>query len=570
MKLVSIRNQKAWAWIIVGVLLAGGALSCGNNSPDTTPKVSLASVKKEYRGGLYKVWVSVPVLVTDLDDVRWVTGKAGIANRMTTFERNEMIADTVYLHWEELPEPILELDTIKGDSGLVARVDSTIRYIDSIGVVIQDVPSPKIAIEIYNILPKIDSIWIGGRGQAGDSTILLAGNPGEKVRVQLRPYDALDTGFAAVYEWPVFGDAIVTELADDSLDSWSVRMPTQEMDTVLPFRVMDTGGYGIRTYNLHVVSYQESGSVWAAATKDLVKISKTGSEVMRLSQEFKRISDIILNPNNNQMWVLDQDDHALYYYDTFGRMISKDSTTFVSPLSVAIDVESGFLWVSDLINPDSSISRIGKYDLSSPDSLRAVGTPVLLQGPIKGFSIDQFERDLLWFVSPESDFVGYIQTASSDVRIFDEATLNFRFNRPSMVSYDPVAGYAWVADSSRVIVMDTAGTIQAEINGFSFVSSLSAAGGVCWISDVLTGEVVRFTMAQVDGAGSGDLKVDDGLRVSTFVSPISVSTFAKDNSVWVADRETGQVILLRSDGSQDVAVAGLKLPSLVRVHQVVE
>lgn len=551
--------------------------SCSDSSgPNLTPKVNIDSPKKEYRGGLMKLWVQVPGTVTNLDDIRWVTGKATIAERFSQVDRNEIVADTVYIHWEQPPTMVLTLDSTLNDSGGVENVDTTVQYFDSIGVVVNDIPSEKIQIEIFNILPKIDSIFTGNSammtGTVADSTILLAANPGEKVRFSLTASDALDTNYQAVFEWPEIGDMTVQTLPDDSLVSWSIRFPTTEVDTVVEFRVKDTGGWGIRVYNLHFVSYQESGSAWVAAQPDLVKVSRTGSEVKRISGEFRRISDIILNPNSNEMWVLDEDANALYYYNTFGELRNKDTTTFRDPQSIAIDVESGFLWVSDLVSAGSDSSQIRRFDLSSPDSLREVGNPISLGGPAKALSVDQFERDLIWFVVPETDTIGYLVNNGSSIQtnIFDESNLGFRLNRPSKVSYDPFSGYAWIADSSRVVVIDTTGAVQAHIKGFQFANSISAAGNVCWISDILSGEVIRFTKSQIDAVAGDTLRADEGLSVDTFVSPSSVSTFGKDQSVWVSDKDAGQVYLVGSDGTVLQAIPGLKLPSLVRVHQVIE
>lgn len=536
-------------------------LACSDDETSNVPGIHSEANNKKYQGGLMKFWATIPVDIIDEDDVRWKTGAADIAERFIHRDRNLIDGDTVYLHWEQLPEPKVTLDTTKNDTGGVVSVDSTYEYFDTISVVVNDVESKGIPIEILNILPRVDSIWQGDRSLAFDSTIVLAAHPGEKIQFALATKDTFNLDFRPVFEWPEFG-ANFTKMMNDTLEMWSIVFPNVEVDSVFEFRVMDTGGYGIRTYLLHVISYREEGTAWVAAGRDLVKFSGSGSEVMRLKDQFRSISDLDIEPNRHEMFVLDRDANAVYYYDTEGRLLGADSSSFVDPLSVAIDVESHFLWVSDLESTDSVVSRVRKLDISDPTQFTETGTAFSIEGPVRGFSINQFERDLLWFVSPESDFIGYIINSRDTAVIFQDG---FEFNRPSMISYDAESGLAWVADSSRVIVVDTSGTVHARITGFEFANSLSAGGGVCWVSDILAGQIIRFEQSL-----SGTVDKSTGLVYNNLVTPTSVSTFARDRSVWVTDQGTGQVHLIDASGNLVSSATGLKLPKLVRVHQVVE
>jgi hypothetical protein len=546
-----------WFLAIVLVVLS----SCADEAvPDNRPKVYCDSHDMKYRGGLLKFWAEWPdTEVESSEQLRWKTGKGQIATRESERSRDLIVGDTVYIHWEELPTPTVELDTTLNDTGGVASVDSIKYYIDSIAIIVDDYEAKNVAVEILNILPAFDSLYVAGTVAPADSTILLAAHPGEKINFYYTYRDTFNQDYAPEVSWPSFGGD-VRPLSGDSLPGWSVRFPNNVLDTNLPLVMRDRGGYGERNYMLHIVSYRESGSAWAFAGGDLVKFSTSGSEILRLKDRFQSVSDLIIDPNLHRMWILDRETNGVYTYNTFGEELGYD-TAFTDPLSVAIDVESNLLWVSDLENPDSSVSRIRKFDISNPSEFVELSS-FSVPGPVRGFAANQYERDFLWFVSPESDFVGYIITGADSAIIFDEG---FDFNRPTMVSYAPESGMAWIADSSRVVVMDTSGTIHARITGFQYANALSAAGDACWISDIMRGEVVRF---EQDITGS--LTISDGLRVQSLVTPTSLATFGLDGSVWVSDRGLGQVLLFDSDGDLQSAATGLTLPSLVRVHQVVE
>ena len=107
-----------------------------------------------YNGGLFKVYIKLKAGVTDMNSIRWKTGKADIAIRDTLMSGANIVGDTVYLHWESLPKPTMQIDTTtktvaassastsKSSSSTsttattVSVYDTTYHYLDTIGVVI--------------------------------------------------------------------------------------------------------------------------------------------------------------------------------------------------------------------------------------------------------------------------------------------------------------------------------------------------------------------------------------------------------------------------------------------------
>lgn len=563
----------------------GLLITCTNN-PSSTLQIQIQGKRNVqddavlYRGGLFKVWVTLSEPVANVSSIRWKTGKADIAKRNTYENETGILADTVYLYWDVLPA-ITVAQSVTSNSALSSQASvssssvsesstttTSSRYLDSIAVVVDGIESDVEAVEILNILPKVDSLIVGGITQAGDSVLTLSVHPGERTDVEFFFSDAFNLDYPVqAIQWPESIGSFDLIQKSDSVWLWSWNAPNELVDTILPLIITDKGGFGTREYNLQLIVYDEAGSAWVISGGELVKYSPKGSEVARIRENYVEVADLVINSNTTiqkKVFVIDIGGNSLYEYDAYGRLLHQDTTTFESPLSVAVDVESRLLWVSDVdYSSDTLRSRVRRFSLSNLDSLQSVGTSYTIPGMVKGLSVDQFERDLVWFVSPEEDFVGYIRNGTEDARIFDDTI--YGFNRPSSVSYDPVSGLAWIADSSRVILLDTAGEIRATISGFEYANSLSAAGGVCWVADILQGAVYRF-----DQNLTGNRSTSDALEVNGFISPASVSTYAVDQGVWIADKGAGQVIRLDGKGKQIASGTGLTLPNLIRVHQVIE
>jgi len=569
-------------------------MACSKTPQPLTVKVTGTKDKATdayaYRGGLFKVWIKLDQGVATDEQVRWKTGKGDIALRNSAVDNAGLIiADTVYLHWEALPKVTMVIDTstikVTASSGSTSGTsssstsatstkrtvyDTTYHYFDTVAVVVDGEESGVEVVEIFNILPRIDSVEVGGIGQPGDSVLTFAVHPGERMDIAFHFKDAYNTNFPVQdIIWPDgIGDLAVVKQSDSTW-TWSWYAPNSLIDTVLPLVLTDKGGFGTREYKLKLIVYDEAGSAWVVSGDELVKFSSKGSEVARVLGPFSEVSDLVLNSNTtigNKLWVVDIGNNVLSRYDAYGRLERRDSATFSSPFSIAVDVESRLVWVSSLatISNDTLYSSVQRYDLNGLDTgLATVGAAYKIAGPVKGLSVDQFEQAMVWFVSPEEDFVGYIRSGASAARVFRDTS--YHFNRPSIVSYDPVSGTAWITDSSRVIVLDTAGEIRATITGFRYANSLSAGGGVCWVSDIIGGAVYKFPMSL-----TGKRTISDGLEVTGFISPASLSTFAADQSVWVADKGAGEVVRVDASGARVGSGTGLTLPTLIRVHQVIE
>jgi len=574
-------SAKVWFWLAALLVFL---FSCSRESPEPVWEAQ-STYGTEYKGGLFPVYITLKTPVANASSISWATSHANIAYRKQEIDsKKQIIADTAYLYWETPPPLFERFDStqIKKDTVVSWKIDTVRYYRDTIFAIVNSIEqSLPIIIDVKNILPRIDSIKVGGISQPVDSLLTIAANLGDKLKIELylkKPFkNPFNKSFHSKITMPsLMGNPILKNPENDSVFVYEWTVPNIEIsDSSEYLKIEDTGGYGERLYKVHLVTYTECGSVWVAAEKELVKYSPTGIEVARISGnstgEFSSISDIAVNSNNGELFVLDIVKNSFSIYDHYGKWIH-DSIPFVLPSGIAVDVEGNYVWVAEAIDP---LSPVFKAKLSRFFRSGTTITPTLvsyddMSGPIKGLSINQFQRDFVWFTIPESDTVGF--TASYPERKF----IMYDWNRPSMISHDQSKGIAWVADSTRIIAIDTIGNILANIDGFRFVTSVSASNNYVWATDILDNKVWLF---KGPFTGSNlDIGVTPGRRGQPvprsgfgFISPISVSAYNGDDGAWVIDKELGMAVRLDKNGDKASFVGiGLKQPLLGKTLQKVE
>jgi sugar lactone lactonase YvrE len=526
-----------------------------------------------YNGGLFPVWITLKEPVENASSISWKIGKSRIAYRRQAIdEANLITADTAFLYWEEPPTPFIKIDSIEvgKDSLKTWKLDTTYYYRDTIFAIIDDyLKSFPIVIEIKNILPRITNLSIDGMSQPGDSILTIVAHTGGKMNIRLSLNKPFNNTFHPIVEMPKKMGELISKQESDSLYIWEWNVPRDTItDSSAYLRITDTGGYGERLYKIYLAVYTESGSIWVASEKELVKYSPSGAEVARIKDDFKLISDIAVNSNNERLYVADQQGNSFAIYDRYGKELYKNKDLFKSPSGIAVDVAGGidYIWIADAKNDASSVFEANlRRFIYNGNELRHSSVDYDMSGPIKGLSIDQFKSNFVWFAIPKSDTVGFVSLEPEPTFILND------WNRPSMISHDPINGIAWIADSSRIVAVNSNGTVLANISGFSFVSSVSAGGGCVWAADIKKNKVYRFK-GPFNGSKQ-DLALTaefHGMAVGGFLEPIFVSTFNADGSAWVIDKGRGTATRLDSLGHIIAAATGLELPIMGKTLQKVE
>jgi len=561
-------------FLLLLAVLSVFLLSCSRESkePSWEPKSHLGG--KDYRGGLFPVWIELKEPVKNANAISWKTGNSRIAYRKQAIDTATKLvtADTAFLYWETPPPPFIKIDSIKTgkDSTASWKTDTTYYYRDTIFAIVDGHESRPVVIEVKNILPRITNFSIDGLEQPVDSLLTIAVNPNIQMEISIRLEKSFNKAFYPIVKMPQgMGSANLKpdKSKGDTLLVYEWTAPDEIIaDSSLYIQIEDSGGYGERLYKIYLIVYTEFGSVWVASEKDIVKYSPTGVEVARISEGFVS-SDIAVNSNNGKLFVTDQSRNSLAIYDTYGKRLYKSDSMFKMPTGVAVNVEGNYVWVADAKDESSSVfeARLRRYVLTG-DSLRFADASYEMSGPVKGLAVDQFQRDFVWFAIPQSDTVGFVRNPALET---EPKFMPNTWNRPSMVSLEN--GIAWVADSSRIVAIDTTGKILASIKGFGFVSSVSASRGNVWAADIDRGMVYRFKGPFRGTYEDTTLTVMNGIRdKGSFISPVSVSALVADGSAWVVDKEAGKVVRLDSLGNTMASGAGLKQPYLNVTIQKVE
>jgi len=530
---------------LILLLLVVFLLSCSRESeePLWEPQSHLSG--KVYNGGLFPVWITLKEPVSDASAIEWRRLRgAEIAKRTQAIDPNTNLikADTAFLYWETAPQPTIVI-TAKDSN----KTDTAYYYRDTVFAIVNGKESLPIVIEVKNILPRITGISINGLEQPGDSVLTIAAHPGGNLKIEIRLEKPFNKSFHAEVTMPEIMNGLITKSKSDSL--WVYEWTPNEIiadSSVL--KIKDSGAYGERLYKLRIVVYTESGSVWVASANELIKYSPTGTEVARIKDDFNSISALTLNSKDGTLFVTDESQNFIAIYNTHGKQLYKNNN-FQSPTGVAFNVEGRNVWVADR----SGLQRF-PFDGNSLGTSDVPNDDIL--GIIEGLAVNQFESDLTWFAIPKNDIVGYVEDLTVKY-------LTYSWQRPSMVSLAPASGIAWVADSSRVVAIDTSGKVWASIKGFRDAYSVSASGSSVWVSDRVAGKVYRFAGPFRGNLQDTILTVANGIPANyEFQRPVSVSAFTSDGSVWIVDRDAGKTVRLDSLGRVTASGTGLTLPNL--------
>jgi len=571
------------------VLLSLAALlvflfSCSRESPE--PLWEAQSVSgTDYEGGLLPVHITLKNPVDDTSHINWVYRKtAHLAYRKQGINsKNKITADTAFFYWDEPPPLLVIYDStqIKKDTTVSWKIDTSYYYRDTILARVDNDQSLPIVIEVKNILPRIKSLTIGGVSKPPrDSLLTIAANLGVPLEITFNLEKPFKNPFNSSFHTeitmpPLMGSSkFIREKSSDSVFVYEWTMPSEEeiSDSSGYLKIKDSGIPKERLYKVHIVAYTERGSVWVAAENELVKYSPTGTEVARISSDLGSISDISVNSNNGQLFVVDKTKNSFSIYNSYGKLLYKNDSLFQRPSGVAFGVVSDYIWIADAKNPLETVYEARLRRFLMTDSLRFASVGYEMSGPIKGLSVNQFQKDFVWFAIPESDTVGFTRERGLEPKFMTDS---IKWNRPSMISHDPSNGMAWVADSSRIVAIDTNGHVLARISGFDFVSSVSASNGNVWASDNLrdfAGKKGRVYLFKGPFGAPQDTSftVDNGRLIPGFINPISVSAYIADGGAWVIDKEAGRAVRLDSTGTIIASGTGLQQPILGKTLQSTE
>ena len=541
---------------LIAILVLSLLSSCGTTDAANGAKPKLIAEKGDtlvYHGGSRR-FIAKFENGAEESEIFWRLGAATIVREAFAYdEAGLVLEDSLWLEWNELPA--FQIDSIEIDS-VTYQIDTL--YVDTISVSYNLEDSDPVPILLKNITPTIDTVKVG------DSPLLirnrsfsLPAHRSERLRFTFAMSDAFAFEYNPQFDWGQNNDIHFINKVDSFYTFEWTAPETLTADTIT-LQVGDSRGGGVREYQVHRFTYNESGSLWVGAGEDLVKVSSEGQVIFEYVKQFQEISAIVIHPNRPFVWVADRGNNSLIQYNHRGEILALDSGRFNQPTAMALDVQSDKLWVADL--DAMGQGRMQRFDASGGDSL---GFELLIDGqigPVTSISMDQFEEDLLWFAVPEGDRVGMIRGDS--LSLVDSVT---SYNRPSHIVFEGGSSRVWVGDSSTVYLLDETGTVLATRAGYGLVTGLAAGPQGACVSDGRQDEVIRYS-----NSITGDQASKGGVPRENFNRPIGVAYEQIGGACWVADRESGTLFKLNEDGTILMSVGGFDQPNLIAVHQGVE
>ncbi|HEY8082619.1 MAG TPA: S8 family serine peptidase [Solirubrobacterales bacterium] len=284
----------------------------------------------------------------------------------------------------------------------------------------------------------------------------------------------------------------------------------------------------------HGVAIDAEGNIWVADYRNnhrVQKLSPTGEFILMVGNEVNKT-----NSEEEGTSEAEQDLCTAASGDECGPGVG-----FESPNGIAIDLESGDIWVSD-----SYYGRIKHYN-SEGEFLDQFGTPGSGEGQLnspRGIAFNQ-EGDLLVVDGLNNCIVKFTPEGEFLDQFGAEGEGNGQFKSPSGVSVGP-DGNIWVADTAnhRIQKFDAEGEFLAKYgtygsgNGkFSFPYSLAVdPHGVIWVADSSNNRIQAFNsqgkyLTKFGTYGSGD---------GQLYQPKALAFDAKGD-IWVADANNDRI-----------------------------
>jgi len=339
------------------------------------------------------------------------------------------------------------------------------------------------------------------------------------------------------------------------------------------------------------------GSCWVADT-----IDSTASRIVHLASDGTRIgevdgvssaSEVSVNQRDGSIWVPELHAQQVLHLSAQGVELSR-TFGFRQPLSVSVNSTDGSCWVADATNfiegakwevaqiaADGTIVRTvaGFFGPLSISANPATGgcwvvcqyglTRVSPEGEIVSRAFDG--NPVRVAASPFDDTAWGAETSSGSVHLAHYAKFGMLFPQidlggvaSAVAGSNDLSVWAGVLGDWDEAQGRYVGTLVERISADGQVLASSAdiqnpsaigfdrKDDSCWVADAATGEIVHLSVSGEELA-----------RVGGFDTPASISVDSDDHSVWVADTGNNEVAHLDASGALLSRNAGFAAPAAV-------
>lgn len=266
--------------------------------------------------------------------------------------------------------------------------------------------------------------------------------------------------------------------------------------------------------------------IWVADAGfgDVIKLTHDGRQELFRARGFIRPERLQANPKTGEVWVIDTITDELRRIDANGTT-SAVRVALQRPVDVTLDTTENSVWVAD------EDAGVFKYDA------RGVR---LLQAPSSGVNAIAFNyyTNEVWALARKRRKLLRIDRNG----LVNEE--NVSLASPQAISIHRGTGDAWIADSSRVIVVRGTGQIDVA-SGHSFIYAKRLAvnqnSGECWVIDAAL-RLPPSRLVKFDVSGTAQFSLGD------FYSPSGISINVFDGSCFMTEPQLSSLIHVSATG----------------------
>jgi len=302
---------------------------------------------------------------------------------------------------------------------------------------------------------------------------------------------------------------------------------------------------------------------WVATGGCVLRVSPDGN-ILYQTNGFWTPESVSANSNDGSCWVADTFDGKVVHLDIYGKMVLSVGG-FNLPTSVSVNTHDNSVWVADMgdnavvhLDKDGTelcrITDFGATDLAAP-------VCVSVNNHMGDDSV--WVAELGWW---DTDLASYTGSAVSHYSSTGDPLWrnNTAYNGPNAVSVDANNSSCWVADTfhDQVVHLSSSGSELARLDGYSRPRGVSAdrMHSSCWVADTDNGRIVQVAQVVSD-------PVCHQISESTgFFLPWSVSALPTGTLCWVADTYNCELVLLLSNGREQMRKGWLHQPIAVACH----
>lgn len=275
----------------------------------------------------------------------------------------------------------------------------------------------------------------------------------------------------------------------------------------------------------------------------VVKLTHDGLHELIRARNFVQPVRLQANPKTGQLWVIDNISRELLRVEANGRF-SGIRAVMQRPVDIAIDSTENTIWVAD--------SNIGVVKFNGEGSQKAQVSLPGVTAVAYNYSADE-----LWALDGTKKKLWRINRIATTI-VESGVTLI----RPRSISIDRRSGQAWIADSTRVLLVRANGqTDTTRGHAFSYARKVTVNQntGECWAIDWSP----NFAQSRLIKFSAGGTKL---FSIENFSAPSALSVNVFDGSCFITEPQLSRLTHVSTTGKIISQSGNISVPTDVDVE----